>query len=166
MISRATSRRTVRGIALLETAKGLLVLAAGFGLLSLMHRDVQAAAVRLITNLHLSPGGKYAGIFIKAAARVTDRELWAFAVLALVYSMFRLVEGYGLWRERAWAEWLALVSGALYLPLEVYEVVLKFTWLRISVLAVNLVVVVLIAMVLSRSLKSRQPAGTSQRATG
>ena len=151
MISGTTSRRAVRGIALLEAAKGFLVLAAGFGLISLLHRDVQAVATRLIAHLHLHPGKKYVDVFINAAAQVTDKELWVFAALALVYSTIRLVEGYGLWRERAWAEWLALASGALYLPIEVYELASKFTWLRVFVLAVNLFVVYLLALVLWRS---------------
>ena len=156
MISGSTSRRTLRGIALLEAAKGLLVLAAGFGLLSLLHRDLQTLAIKLIGHLHLNPGRKYAGVFINAASRVTDKDLWSFAALALVYSAFRLVEGYGLWRERAWAEWLALVIGMIYLPVEIYKLIEKFTWLRVSVLAANLLVVVLVAMVLWRSMKIRQ----------
>ena len=158
MITASTSRRAVRGIAVFEAAKGLLVLAAGLGLLSLLHRDVQTLAIRLIGRLHLNPGWKYAGVFVAAASRVTDRELWSLAALALVYAAFRLVEGYGLWRERAWAEWLALGSGMMYLPLEVYELAVKFTRLRISVLAANLLVVVLIGLVLWRSIRTRRLA--------
>ena len=143
-------------IALLEAAKGTLVLFAGFGLLSLLHRDIQSIAIRLIGHLHLNPGRKYPGIFIAAASRVTDKELWLYAALALVYSTFRLLEGYGLWRERVWAEWLALVSGMVYLPVEVYGVVRKFTWEHVSILVVNLIVVVLMALVLWRSARTRR----------
>ena len=163
MISGSTSRRTLRGIALFEAAKGILVLAAGFGLLSLLHRDLQALAVRLIGYLHLNPGREYAGVFINAASRVTDRELWSFAAVALGYSAFRLLEGYGLWRERAWAEWLALVSGMVYLPIEIVKLAGKFTWLRVSILTVNLLVVVLIALVLRRSIKTRRHRSAAQQ---
>jgi uncharacterized membrane protein (DUF2068 family) len=155
MISGSTSRRTLRAIALLETAKGLLVLGAGFGLLSLLHQDVEMLATRLISYLHLNPGREYVGVFIHAASHVGDRELWFFAVLALVYSGFRLVEGCGLWWERAWAEWLALMSGTVYLPVEIYKLAEKFTWLRLSVLAMNILVVVLVALVLWRSMKMK-----------
>ena len=143
-------------IALLEAAKGTLVLFAGFGLLSLLHRDIQSIAIMLIGHLHLNPGRKYPGIFIAAASRETDKELWLYAALALVYSTFRLLEGYGLWRERVWAEWLALVSGMVYLPVEVYGVVRKFTWEHVSILVVNLIVVVLMALVLWRSARTRR----------
>ena len=45
------------------------------------------------------------------------------------------------WRGRPWAEWLALVGGALYVPVELYHLRLHFTWLKIAVLAANLGVV-------------------------
>jgi len=149
------ARETLRGIALFEAAKGLLVLSAGFGLLSLLHRDVEAVATRLINHLHLQPGRKFVGVFLNAASQVTDKELLALAVVAFIYSAFRLVEGYGLWRERAWAEWLALISGMIYLPIEIYKVVMKLNWEHVSVLVVNLLVVGVIARVMWNS-KSEQ----------
>lgn len=41
----------------------------------------------------------------------------------LAYAALRLVEAYGLWRARAWAEWLGVLSATLYLPLEVRHAV-------------------------------------------
>ena len=165
MISGTTSRRTVRTIALIEAAKGVLVLCAGFGLLTLLHRDVQAVAIKLIGNLHLNPSRKFAGIFIEAASHVTDKQLWLLAIFALLYSLVRLVEGYGLWRERAWAEWFALVSGMIYLPIELYELVRKATWGRVSILTINLLVVVFIGLVLWRSIRTRRLKTSRQQAS-
>ena len=51
------------------------------------------------------------------------------------------VEGYGLWKERVWAEWLAVVSGTIYLPIEVYEVCVKISFVSIFALIANIVVV-------------------------
>ena len=42
---------------------------------------------------------------------------------------------------RAWAEWLALVWGALYVPVEISHLWHRFTWLRVAVLVANLAVV-------------------------
>ena len=100
----------IRAIALFEAAKGLLVLVAGLGLLSLVHRDVAALAERLVHFSHLNPASKYPHIFIDAAAGVTDVKLWMLAGGAGAYAVVRLVEAYGLWMGRAWAEWLALVG--------------------------------------------------------
>ena len=84
----------IRAIALFEAAKGALVLLAGFGVLGLMHRDLQAVAERLVRLSHLNPASKYPRIFIEAADRVTDGQLWAFAVAAVVYSLVRGTEAY------------------------------------------------------------------------
>lgn len=117
----------VRSVAIFEGAKGLIVLAAGFGLLSLLHRDIDAVAESVIRHLHLNPAHRYPGIFIHAATRM-DGRLGLLAAGAFSYALFRLVEAYGLWHERPWAEWLAIVSAGLYLPVEVYEL-----WRHLSV---------------------------------
>ena len=138
----------VRVIALFEAGKAVLVLVAGLGLLSLVHHDVQAFAERLVRHSHLNPASHYPRIFLDAAGRVTDANLWLFAGAALLYAIVRGVEAYGLWQERAWAEWLALVAGALYVPVEIYELVHHATWLKVVILVTNLAVVAYMAWAL------------------
>ena len=82
-----TVPRGVRLIAALEAGKAVLVLAAGFGLLKLLHHDVAAVVAHVITRLHLNPANKYPHIFIDAASHLTDAHLWSLAALALVYSI-------------------------------------------------------------------------------
>ena len=156
MISSSTSRSVVRTVAFIEAAKGLLVLLAGFGCLTMLHRDAGEVAEEIIERLHLDPTNKYPGIFIDAASTITDSRLWMWAAFAGIYASFRLAEAFGLWRERPWAEWLAFAGGAIYLPVEIYSIVQKFTWLRVSVLVLNLLVVIFMGMVLSRSIQKRR----------
>jgi uncharacterized membrane protein (DUF2068 family) len=134
----------VRTIAVVEAGKAILVLLAGFGLLALVHRDVEEIAAELIRRLHLNAANHYPKIFIDAAARVTDARLWLLAVSAMVYAIVRLVEAYGLWFERRWAEWIALLSGAVYLPVEVYELGRHVTAIKIAALVINLIIVAFI----------------------
>ncbi|MDB6093093.1 MAG: putative rane protein [Verrucomicrobia bacterium] len=148
----------VKSVAIFEAIKGAIVLLAGFGLLSLLHRDIRALALELVGRLHLDPAKRYPSIFIEAAAKVTDGRLWFIAGFACVYAAFRITEAYGLWKARTWAEWLAVISGAIYLPVEIYEVSERFTWVRITALISNLAVVVLMAIVLAQNRK-RAAAG-------
>ncbi|MEO8360388.1 MAG: DUF2127 domain-containing protein [Vicinamibacteria bacterium] len=111
----------VRSVAIFEGAKGVIVLAVGFGLLSLLHRDIQAVAESIVRHLHLGPAGHYSEIFLRAASHLQNGRLGWFAAGAFAYATVRLVEAYGLWHERPWAEWLAIVSAGLYLPVEVFE---------------------------------------------
>lgn len=138
-----TSRqmKALRLVALLELFKGLFVLGVGFGVLSLVHRDAWDVAAALLRFLHVSQDRRYAQVFLDLADQVTDAKLWAIAAGAAVYSTLRFIEAYGLWQARAWAEWVALVLGAFYLPFEVYELVHRITVVRVAVLIVNLAIV-------------------------
>jgi uncharacterized membrane protein (DUF2068 family) len=118
-----------------------VVLLAGFGVLSLVHRDAWDVAESFLEWLHISPEAHYAQVFLNLADQVTDTKLWAVAIGALTYSTLRFFEAYGLWRERAWAEWLALISGAIYLPFEIYELIRRPDWVRLGIFLVNLAVV-------------------------
>ena len=151
----------LRTIAGYEAAKGALVLLAGLGLLGLIHRDVQEAGEELVRHLHLSPSSHYPRIFLALTARVTDGWLWTLALGSLLYASLRFAEAYGLWRGKAWAEWLAAISGAIYVPFEVVELVKKVTALRITSLAVNLLVVGYMLMLLRRRPRSEAGAPTS-----
>lgn len=131
----------MRAVASVEFFKGLIVLLAGFGVLSLVHRDAWDVAESFLQWLKVDPDTRYAQVFLNLADQVTDTRLWAVALGAAAYSTLRFAEAYGLWRERAWAEWLAMISGAIYLPFEVYEFARRPDWIRFVILAVNLAVV-------------------------
>jgi uncharacterized membrane protein (DUF2068 family) len=137
--------RALRAVASIEFVKGLAVLLAGFGVLRLMHRDVWDVAENFLERLHISPDAHYAQVFLNLADQVTDTKLWFVALGALAYSSLRFAEAYGLWRERAWAEWLALVSGAIYLPFEIVELARRPDWIRLVIFLVNLAVVLYMA---------------------
>jgi uncharacterized membrane protein (DUF2068 family) len=163
MLTRNATRRTVRAVAVFEAAKGILVLGAGFGLLTLLHRDVGAIATDWVERFHLNPSKHYPTIFIDAASRVTDARLWFLAWTALFYSGLRLVEAFGLWRERRWAEWIALISGGIYLPIEVYELTEKMTWVRLTALVTNLLVVAFMAVALRSRRRPAPPQEASKK---
>lgn len=131
----------VQLIALFEATKGVLVLVAGFGLLALVHRDLQTLAENVVEHLHLNPASHFSQTFIEWATNVSDAKLRLFAGIAIVYAAARFVEAYGLWRMRTWGEWLAIVSGSIYLPIEIYEFFQKQTIFRLSLFIVNALIV-------------------------
>jgi uncharacterized membrane protein (DUF2068 family) len=133
--------KVLRAVASFELAKGLVVLAAGCGVLMLLHKDTSEIAQNLLQLLHISPDHRVARVFLEWADRLTDKKLWAVASLAATYATLRFVEAYGLWKARPWAEWIALVSGAAYLPFEVRELIRKLSFFHVTLLVVNLAVV-------------------------
>ena len=131
----------LRVVALFEAAKGALVLVAGFGLARLVHRDVQEAAEELVDRLHLDAAKKFPRIFIELSANLSDAQLWALAALAAAYAALRFAEAYGLWFARRWGEWIAAVSGGVYVPVEIYELARGASWIKLGALLLNAAVV-------------------------
>jgi uncharacterized membrane protein (DUF2068 family) len=155
----AAARPGLRAVAALEAFKGLVVLLAGFGALSLVHRDVQALAEGLVRHLHLNPARHVPTIFLEAAGRLGDARLRMLAAGALAYAAIRVVESWGLWRARAWAEWLGVISGAIYVPFEAVSLWERPTPLRLGALVVNLAVVLYLALLIRASRQGRAEAG-------
>jgi uncharacterized membrane protein (DUF2068 family) len=155
--TRPASRRQIEGvhlIAIFEALKGLVVLCAGFGLLHFVHRDLQSIAEELVRHSHLNPAHHYPRVFIEAATRTSPSRLRFLAALAFLYSTVRFVEAYGLWRLRAWAEWFAIVSGSIYVPIEIFELIKHATVLRAVVLLVNLFIVIYLIYVRWTNIKT------------
>lgn len=149
-MSKKGAREGLHLVAVLEAFKGGVVLLAGCGVLTLIHKDLHEVAVQLVRVLHLNPARRYPSIFIDAATRVTDFQLWMLALSALLYSGIRFAEAYGLWKGQKWAEWFGLLSGAVYLPVEIYEIWREPRWPRILVFTMNIVVVGFLALILKR----------------
>ena len=136
-----SSQLGLKAAALFEASKGLFVILAGLGLLALAHYNAQAFIEGLVLHLHLNPARYYPGVFIEAAGRLTDAHLWLLAAGALAYSALRFTEAYGLWRARPWAEWMGIVSGAIYLPAEVIALVRRPTIFIAALLVINVLLV-------------------------
>ncbi len=130
--------QALRTVALLELGKGLLVLAAA---ISLYWVDPSDVAGGFLDFLHISPDHHFAQVLLRWADSLSNAKIWVVLLAAGVYSGLRFAEGYGLWRARAWAEWIALVSGAMYLPFEIYKLAHKPTLFHAGILLVNLAIV-------------------------
>lgn len=136
----------LRIVALFEGAKGVLVLLAGFGLLSLIHKDVHEIAAQIIQQSHINPAHHYPRIFLDLTEKLTDKKLWALAIAAMSYSVIRIIEAIGLWLHRRWAELFGILTGIIYIPVEIYEVIKGATWVKGGVLAVNIGIVSYLAL--------------------
>ena len=148
-------------VAFLEGAKGLLVLVVGFGLLEFIHKDLHLAAEQIVRSIHLNPARHYPKIFIDAANHMTDGNLWAMALSAIFYSVVRFVEAIALWRQRQWAAWFGLLTGGMYMPVEIIGILRGATWPIVAILIINASIVVYLAYVLYHSRQSSGTAGTA-----
>lgn len=136
------SKTGIYAIAIFEAVKGILGIIAGFGILSLVHRDISVFAEDLVEVLHLSNEGHLAHRIVETVTKLNPANIKVFFALSLVYAAVRFIEAYGLWRLRAWAEWFGIISGSIYVPIEVYEIFQKPTIFRVLILLVNIAIVI------------------------
>lgn len=154
--------KTMRAIAILEGAKGAVVLLAGLGVLSLIHHDLQHVADEMVRHSHLNPASHYPQIFLQAAARTDDARILLLAAGAAAYSVVRFIEAYGLWHARPWAELFAAASGAVYMPFEVFEWLNRHHWHAGIAFFLNLAIVWFMIYALLRRKRLTTPGNASR----
>lgn len=150
-------KQALRAIAFIEFFKGIFVLLMGVCALLLVRKDAWVIAESLLALLHINTDRHIAQLFLDFADNVTDARLWAAARIAFAYAALRFTEGYGLWRARPWAEWVAFVSGTLLLPLEVRELIRGITVLRAVLFVGNVAIVLYMLYLLRASYRQRHP---------
>jgi uncharacterized membrane protein (DUF2068 family) len=153
------SRRTpiaLRSIACFEAFKGVLALAAVCGLLSLRQTDLHAATDEFLLKHGINPERHYMRLFIEGVAKATHHHVAEIAAFGFAYAVVRFVEGYGLWRERHWAEWFAVISAGIYLPIELTHFGRQPSFFTAFVILVNMLIVLYLASLLGQQRAERQ----------
>src|SRR5262249_3750257 len=141
----------LRILAVERVARGLLILLLVWGVVRF--RDRQADLRRafeedlpllrpLADKLHVNLDDSGAVHTIQRILPPQTRTLVWIAVGLAAYALIELVEGVGLWYAKRWAEYLTVVATAAFLPLEIYELTEKVTWLRIAALVFNVAAVI------------------------
>jgi uncharacterized membrane protein (DUF2068 family) len=133
-----TRLQALRTIALMEFGKGVAVLAAAVSLYWVDPTDVVGA---FLDFLHISPDHHLAQMLLRSADSLSNASMRSIILVACLYSGLRFAEAFGLWRAKAWAEWVALVSGAIYIPFEAYKLAHRVSIFHISLLLINIAVV-------------------------
>jgi uncharacterized membrane protein (DUF2068 family) len=83
---------------------------------------------------------------LRGALDAPGSTLLLLAAGLAAYAAVELVEAVGLWLLKRWAEYFTVVATAAFVPLEVYDLVEKVTWLRVGALLVNLAAVAYIVL--------------------
>ena len=140
--SALAQQRAREAIALFEGAKGLAALASGAGLLSLLHNDIRHLALELIGHFGLDPHQHFPELLLHYVDLVNGTPVRTLMLLILAYVAIRMAEAYGLWRDRAWGEWLGALSGSLYIPFELHHLWFRPGWINLAVVLINIGTVV------------------------
>ena len=138
-------RRGIWLIVAFKLLKGAMLLAVGIGALSLLHEDVASQVGHWIEALRVDPDNQIIHALIRKLWAVDDKKLVEVSAGTFFYAALVLTEGIGLALHKKWAEYFTIFVTASLIPLEIYELVHKFSFMKIVVIAINVAVVVYLA---------------------
>lgn len=134
------SHKGITVIATLKLIKGTVLVLTALGALELRGRDLDGVLQWFIDHTHIAPEGRLVTWVLDHLDALTDNKLRFIGEAGLVYGLFQLVESYGLFGRRAWAEWLVVVATTLPVPYELYELLHHATLTKLGIITVNVAI--------------------------
>jgi uncharacterized membrane protein (DUF2068 family) len=92
--------------------------------------------------LRVDPENRFIHPLLAKILPVTPKQLKELSVGTFFYAGLLLTEGIGLLMRKHWAEYFTVITTAALIPLEVYELVRRFTAVKVGVFVVNVAIVV------------------------
>ena len=132
---------TLYVIILIKLAKGLLFLLLALGVYTLSDNNLPEEFREMLQIMHLDPEKKFFTEMAAKLSRITPSNIIWVASGTFLYSLFSLVEGTGLIFRVSWAGWLAIGEAMFFIPLEVYELMHRFSIGVAVILALNVMIV-------------------------
>jgi uncharacterized membrane protein (DUF2068 family) len=93
------------------------------------------------THINLNPEKQFWVDIETKVNNLTEARMVHIAVGTLIYSLFALVEGVGLMFRVPWAGWLSIGESAFFIPIEVFELLHRFTWVVFAIMIFNIFIV-------------------------
>ena len=138
--TRKKRNRWLELIALYKLLQAALLVAVGVGALKLLHKDVADVLGHLARELRMNPEGHLVGFLLDKASLLDDKRLHQISFFLFGYAALGVIEGLGLMLEKVWAEYFTSFITASFLPIEIFELMHRVTWIRIGLLVLNLAV--------------------------
>jgi uncharacterized membrane protein (DUF2068 family) len=129
-------------IALFKLTKCVLLVIVGIGAIRLIHRDMADAVEHWVEVLRVDPDNHFIHRIIAKLLAVTPKQLEALSIGTFFYAALLLTEGVGLLLRKYWAEYFTVITTALFVPLELFEIAKHVSVTRIVVLLLNVAIVV------------------------
>ena len=138
-------------IAVFKLCKAVLLAAVAIGAQRLMRQDVRLTIERWARDIRTDPNDHLLHEVVSRLTGLTPQQMRAISLGLFLYAGLFATEGIGLLFRRRWAEYLTVISTALLLPLEIWEVIRRPHAMRWIVLLINLLIVIYLVIRLKRN---------------
>ena len=132
---------TLYAIIGIKLGKGLLLLLLAAGVYTLSDDNLPQQFRETLQFFHIDPEKQFFTELANKISHITPANVLWIARGTGLYSLFSLVEGVGLVFRVSWAGWMAIGESVFFIPIEVYELLHKFSFGVFVILALNVLIV-------------------------
>jgi uncharacterized membrane protein (DUF2068 family) len=143
--------RLLPWIAAERAFRAVVLLAVGVVLVSHPHANWASEIARAAQRLGLDPKNNWVKLVIEKVKKIHAQQDVVFGTAALAYGVLEGVEAYGLWKSRAWGEWLTVFATSLLFIPELWELTKSATFLKVGALVANVAIVAYLVWRLRRA---------------
>jgi uncharacterized membrane protein (DUF2068 family) len=140
-VDSSANGRLLQAIAALKLLEALVLCLTGVVALELLRPQITQQLQDWLALLPLTSEHRIAQHLLNSLTGLGPHRIKALGGVVFAYAALFLVEGIGLLRRRRWAEWVTVLTTALLVPFELWELTLRLTLAKGAALAINLLVV-------------------------
>jgi len=138
--------------------EGLFFVLLGLGVVRLLHRDIGDMLVRLALALRIDPESHFVNLLLEKVQLLTPHKMRLISAGIFLKAGLDFLEGIGLAMEKTWAEWLTIAITASFLPWEIFEIAKHFTWVKVAITLVNVLLLLYLIWVQQLRLRAHRNA--------
>jgi uncharacterized membrane protein (DUF2068 family) len=140
-------RAGLRVIAIYEVIKTVCLVLVAIAAFHLDRQQNFEQLVHWLEHLPLTGSNALRWRLVGALQEFGPSRFVAVGLVALGYAVLFGIEGVGLLMGKYWAEWFTVIATASLIPIELYETLLRFGWLKLAALVGNVAIVVYLVRV-------------------
>ncbi len=150
------NRGVLIAIAIFRLIKGTLLLIVGVGALSLVGKDVNGIVSEWLDDVHFDAATRHLDTLIVKLGLMSGKQLKLLGAGAFIYAALFLTEGTGLLLKKRWAEYFTALITASFIPFELYELIHKFTAIKLILIVSNVAIFVYIVFRIRKEKRTKQ----------
>jgi len=129
------SHHGLKVIALIKVLRGSIAFAAGIFLFRVGPTLNDAGKLEMmIADRTQDPTLHW---LLNYLVKIDDAVIYSIGMIALGLAVIRYIEAVGLWFQKRWAEWFALITSLIYVPVELWHLSNGFNLFILFILIVN-----------------------------
>ena len=132
----------LRVIAFYEIIKTVCLVLLALAAFHLDRQDNFEHLVHWLEHLDLTGSNGLRWKLVDTLVALGPSKFVAVGLVTMGYAVLFAIEGTGLWLGKHWAEWFTVIATGSLIPIELYETLHRFGWIKLAMLMGNVAIIV------------------------